>query len=76
MQVLAAVNLVKDSNGNFYNNVLEVGPELRFAPFRHLAGLHIEAQYLRGFYTVHDRVNPYGPRYGECRLFLIWSKYF
>jgi tetratricopeptide (TPR) repeat protein len=76
MQILAAVNLVKDSNGTFYNNVVEVGPELRFAPFRQLAGLQFEAQYLRGFYAVHDRANPYGPRYGDFRLFLIWSKYF
>jgi len=76
MQVLAAVNVVKDSNGNFYNNVVEVGPELRFAPFRLLPGLQFEAQYMRGFYAVHDRTNPYGPRYGDFRFFLIWSKYF
>jgi tetratricopeptide (TPR) repeat protein len=76
MQLLAAVNLVKDSNGNFYNNIVEVGPVLRVAPFRHMPSLTFEAQYLRGFYTRHDPSNPYGPRYGDFRIFLIWSKTF
>jgi tetratricopeptide (TPR) repeat protein len=76
MQLLAAINVVRDSNGNFYNNVLEAGPALRFAPFRYARDLQVEAEYLRGFYTVHDSTNPYGPRYGDFRLFLIWSKNF
>ena len=76
MQFLAATNLLKDSAGNFYNNVVEVGPILRIAPFRHLSGLIFEAQYLRGFYDVHDPTNPYGPRYSDFRMFLIWSKTF
>ena len=76
IQALAAVNLVKDSNGDFYNNVAEVGPEVRLAPFRHVPDLQLRATYLRGFYTVHDSANPYGPRYGDFRLFLVWSKYF
>ena len=76
VQVLAALNLVKDSNRDFYNNVVEVGPTVRFAPFRRLTTLYFEAQYLHGFYTVHDPTNPYGPRYGEFLFFLVWSKYF
>jgi Flp pilus assembly protein TadD len=76
MQLLAATNLMKDSNGNFYNNVVEAGPVLRIAPSRHLPDLSIEAQYLRGFYLVHDPANPYGPRYGDFRLFVIWSRSF
>ena len=76
MQVLAAVNVVRDSNRNFYNNVVEAGPDVRVAPFRHLPNLQLEAQYLRGFYAVHDPANPYRPRYGDFRLFVIWSKYF
>jgi tetratricopeptide (TPR) repeat protein len=76
MQLLAATNLIKDSNGNFYNNVVEVGPVLRIAPLRHLPSLTIEAQYMRGFYDVHDPTDPYGPRYGDFRIFLIWSKSF
>ena len=76
MQLLAATNLVKDSNGNFYNNIVEVGPVLRIAPLRHLPSLTLEAQYLRGFYFTHDPTNPYGPRYGDFRIFLIWSKTF
>jgi hypothetical protein len=76
MELLAATNLVKDSNGNFYNNIVEVGPLLRVAPLRHMPSLTMEAQYLRGFYFTHDATNPYGPRYGDVRIFLIWSKTF
>jgi hypothetical protein len=76
MQLLAATNLIRDSNGNFYNNVVEVGPILRIAPLRHLPSLTFEVQYIRGFYTAHDPTNPYGPRYSDVRIFLIWSKTF
>ena len=76
MQLLAAVNLVKDSNGSFYNNIVEVGPVLRIAPSRDLPGLAFETQYLRGFYDAHDPADPYGPRYGDIRIFLIWSRSF
>jgi hypothetical protein len=75
-QLLAATNLIKDSNGTFYNNVVEVGPVFRMAPSRHLPSLSFEVQYFRGFYDVHDPGNPYGPRYGDIRIFLIWSKTF
>jgi tetratricopeptide (TPR) repeat protein len=76
LQLLAAINVVRDSNADFYNNVVEAGPALRVAPFRHLLNLQFEADYLRGFYTVHDPSNPYGARYGDFRVFLIWSKDF
>ena len=76
MQLLAATNLLRDSHGNFYNNVVEVGPVLRIAPLRHVSSLILEAQYVRGFYDVHDPTNPYGPRYGEFRILLIYSKTF
>ncbi|MGB7613287.1 MAG: tetratricopeptide repeat protein [Candidatus Acidiferrum sp.] len=76
IQLLAGTNIVKDSNGNFYNNVFEVGPILRIAPLRRLTSLSFETQYLRGFYFVHDPANPYHPRYDDLRLFLIWSKTF
>jgi tetratricopeptide (TPR) repeat protein len=76
MQLLAAINVVRDSNGDFYNNVVEAGPAVRIAPFRRLLSLQFEADYLRGVYTAHDPSNPYGPRYGDFRVFLIWSKTF
>ena len=76
MQVLAAINVVRDSNSDFYNNVVEAGPAVRIAPFRRLLGLQFEVDYVRGFYTAHDPSNPYGPRYGDVRVFLIWSKDF
>ncbi len=74
--LLGALNLVKDSKGNFYNNIVEVGPMLRVAPLRSVPSLVLEAEYVRGFYTIHDRTNPYGPRYGDFRLSLVWSKDF
>jgi Flp pilus assembly protein TadD len=76
MQALAAINLVRDSNGDFYNNVVEAGPALRIAPFRRLLNLQFEVNYLRGFYTAHDPANPYGSSYGDFRVFFIWSKDF
>jgi tetratricopeptide (TPR) repeat protein len=76
IQVLATINIIKDTNRTFYNNVVEVGPHLRIVPLRQLASLVLEVQYLRGFYLVHDSTNPYKPRYGDFRVFLIWSKYF
>jgi hypothetical protein len=76
IQILAAINVVRDSNSDFYNNVVEAGPAVRFAPFRHLLNLQFEVEYLRGFYTAHDPSNPYGPRYGDFRVFLVWSKDF
>lgn len=76
IQLLAAINFVKDSNGNFYNNSIEVGPDLRIVPVRKLPNLQFEMQYLRGFYVTHDSTNPYRPRYGDFRAFLIWSMNF
>jgi len=76
VELLGGLNLVKDSNGNFYNSIVEAGPVLRVAPLRHEPALLFEAQYLRGFYTVHDPADPYGPRYGDFRVLLIWSKNF
>jgi Flp pilus assembly protein TadD len=76
MQLLAATNLLRDSHGNFYNNVVEVGPILRIAPLRHVSSLFLEAQYVCGFYDVHDPANPYGPRYSDFRILLIYSKTF
>ena len=75
-QILVAINLVKDSRAYFYNNVVEAGPALRIAPVHQWPALSVEAQYLRGFYMTHDSANPYGPRYGDFRIFLIWSKTF
>ena len=76
MQALAVINVVRDSNGEFYNNVVEAGPALRIAPFRRLLNLQFEVDYLRGVYTAHDPTNPYGSSYGDARVFLIWSKDF
>jgi tetratricopeptide (TPR) repeat protein len=76
VQVLAALNYSRDSNSDFYNNVVEVGPGVRVLPFRRLPNVQLVAQYVWGFYTIHDPTNPYGPRYNDFRVFLIWSRNF
>jgi tetratricopeptide (TPR) repeat protein len=76
VQLLTAVNFVKDSNREFYNNVLEAGPALRIAPFHQAVGLQLEAQYLRGFYTLHSNANPYGAHYRDFRFLMMWGKSF
>jgi len=75
-QAFAAVNVVKDSQGDFYNNIIEIGPGFRFAPFRRMPAIQIQAQYLRGYYTMKGRriVNPYGPSYDDCRIFVVWQR--
>jgi len=76
VQAFAAANVVKDSRGDFYNNIIEIGPGFRFAPFRRMPAFQIQAQYLRGYYTIRGRrtVNPYGPNYDDCRIFVIWQR--
>jgi Tfp pilus assembly protein PilF len=78
VQAFAAVNVVKDSRGDFYNNVVEIGPGFRFAPVRKLPAFQIQAQYLRGYYMIKGQrtINPYGPNYNDCRFFIIWEKDF
>lgn len=78
LQVFAAVNFIKDANDDFYNNVGEFGPGLRFAPIRRFPQFQIQAQYIRGYYTTNAQHshNPYGRVYHDCRFFIIWSKYF
>jgi hypothetical protein len=76
IQLLAAVNVVKDSNRDFYNNIVEVGPALRVAPSAKMSAVQFEVQYVRGFYTFHDPANPYGSRYHDIRFSIIWSNLF
>ncbi len=78
LQVFAAVNLIKDSKSDFYNNIVEFGPGLRFVPLKKLPMLQVQAQYLRGSYMTEGRRirNSYGPNYNDYRFFLIWAKYF
>ena len=76
MQLLAAANYIKDSNKEFYNNVVETGPAIRIAPSRHLTAIQLEAQYVRGFYTISDPGNPYGKTYGDFRFSILWGNIF
>jgi tetratricopeptide (TPR) repeat protein len=77
MQVLAAVNGVKDSKKAFYNNIVEVAPVIRIAPIRPLPDFQIEAQYVRGYYVLrNDGTNPYGSNYEDFRVTLTWGTAF
>ena len=76
IQVLAALNYIQDSNKEFYNNTVEIGPAIRIAPSRHMTGVQLEAQYVHGVYTRHDPANPYGARYHDFRFSILWGKGF
>lgn len=77
-QLFLAENVVKDSRSDFYNNVVEAGPGLRFVPFRALRHAQVQAEYLRGYYLTdgHRTKNPSGPNYDDFRVFIIWGKYW
>jgi hypothetical protein len=69
--------LVKDSGRDFFNNLVEAGFGVGFVP-RQKWGIKLTAEYMRGFYFGLQRrgePNPYGPRYGDFRLALIYGKY-
>ena len=77
IQILAAVNGVKDYKKAFYNNIVEVAPVIRIAPIRPLPDFQIEAQYVRGYYALrNDGTNPYGPDYKDFRITLTWGTAF
>lgn len=66
------LNLTKDVNRDFYNNVAEIGPGLEWRAGGPLA-LSARAEYLGGVYLgIEGRdPNPYGPTYDDFRLVLV-----
>ena len=71
------LNLAKDTNRDFYNNVGEVGAGLEFRPHRNL-NLSLRAAYLRGiYYGIEGRdPNPFRPSYNDFRLTLFFGHRF
>ncbi|MCM2304981.1 MAG: hypothetical protein NDJ72_09780, partial [Elusimicrobia bacterium] len=67
----------KDSNRDFYNNIVEAGVGLEFQPLT-TANLSVRAEYLRGWYAgIEGRdPNPYGPRYDEVRATVAYYAHF
>lgn len=67
----------KDSNRDFYNNVVEAGAGVEFQPLTTL-NFNVRAEYLRGWYAgIEGRdPNPYGPRYDEFRVTAAYYAHF
>ena len=77
LRVYAPVNAIKDSNRDFYNNLVEAGAGAEYQPSTKL-NLKVRAEYLRGVYTgIQGRdPNPYGSRYHEVRVQVVYSGHF
>jgi len=68
------VNLAKDTNRDFFNNVGEVGAGLEFRPNARL-NLALRAEYLRGIYYGIEGAdpNPFRPQYNDVRVTLLFG---
>jgi len=73
-QVFGLTNLVKDSKGDYYNNVFEVGPGFRTAWQRH-PSLQFYTEFVHGVYlTEGTRTHNYGsPNYNDLRIFFVYA---
>jgi len=73
----AKLNLVKDSNRDFFNNVGEVGAGLEFRPHRGV-NLGLRVEYLHGiYYGIEGRdPNPFGRHYNDVRATLLFGRRF
>ena len=71
------LNLAKDTNRDFFNNVGEVGAGLEFRPAQHV-NVSLRAEYLRGFYYGIEGLdpNPLRPNYNDFRLKLFFGHRF
>ena len=77
LSLYAPVNVIKDVNKDFFNNLVEFGAGLELQPDIEW-NVKLRAEYLHGVYfgiEGRDR-NPYGPNYNDFRLMLIFSKRF
>lgn len=71
------VNVIKDRNDDFFNNLVEVGGGIELQPTIK-ENIRLRAEALRGVYfgiEGRDR-NPYGPNYEDFRLMLVYTKRF
>jgi tetratricopeptide (TPR) repeat protein len=76
VQLFGGFNLAKDSKGDYYNNVVEFGPGIRFG-WKGLPGVSFTSQYVRGVYlgpgrrTRSDR----GANFHDLRVFVTLGVY-
>jgi tetratricopeptide (TPR) repeat protein len=73
----AKFNLIKDSNRDFFNNLGEVGAGLELRPHREV-NLGLRLEYLHGiYYGLEGRdANPFGSRYNDVRVSLLFGRRF
>lgn len=73
----APVNALKDSNKDYFNNLVEAGVGLEVQPLARI-NFKVRAEAVRGFYMgIHGRdPNPYGRVYNDVRVTLIYSGRF
>lgn len=77
LNLYAPVNVDKDVNKDFFNNLVEFGAGVELQPLIQW-NLKLRAEYYHGVYFgIEGRdPNPYGPHYEDFRLALIFSKRF
>lgn len=74
-------DMALDGNGDFYNNVYEIGPGLRFTPDPDW-GLFFLAEYRRGFYADYteemrqERALYYPAQYDAWRFYIVLDRDF
>ena len=73
----AKLFMAKDANRDFFNNVGEVGTGLEWRPHREV-NLGLRMEYLRGYYygIAGRDPNPYGSRYDDFRVMLLFGRRF
>lgn len=75
LDLYARVNIAADTEGDFYNNVLEAGPGLSVVP-EYTWGMSLTVEYLRGTYwSANQQGNPYGKTYTSVRIFLLFDRF-
>lgn len=77
LSLYVPVNIDRDTNHYFYNNLAEIGAGMAFQPSTQV-NLQIRAEYLYGLYmgAPSNYSNPYGPRYTDFRVTLIYFGHF
>ncbi len=72
----ARLDLVRDTEKEFFNNLVEIGGGMRLTPNVDW-GLHFACEYHRGMYwVVSDREIPYDLSYNSVRLMVIFERTF
>ncbi len=81
VDVYARLDLVGDTEGLFYNNLVEIGGGVRITPNVDW-GLYLIGEYHRGYYSdvsttaTQERALLYGAAYNSVRLFVVFDRLF